>query len=325
MTEPAGEPPNSAGHPKLRAIVDECSHGLECIPNARYGEPMSAHCTFAVGGPADCFLSPSGEGFPDFAASLAARCRSEGIPLFVLGGGANIVPADSGIRGFVLCTEGWAGTTASGNSGLRFLSGTVMDEAAEAALESGLSGLEFLAGMPGSVGGAVRMNARCYGSEISDVLSTTEIVDLSGEVPTPTSVPANPADFGYKKSPFMDGKSLILSASFALKPGNPAQIRETMEKHRRDRREKGHYRLPSAGSAFKNNPAFGSPTGKIIDGLGLRGLRIGGAAVAQWHGNIIVNDGGATAGDIKALVDKISVRVMEATGFALEPEILFVG
>jgi UDP-N-acetylmuramate dehydrogenase len=133
------------------------------------------------------------------------------------------------------------------------------------------------------------------------------------------------AAFGYKRSPFQGRSCLILEAGFALRPGKPGEIRRTMETHRRDREAKGHYRCPSAGSAFKNSRDFGKATGMIIDELGLRGLRIGGAQVAPYHGNIIINAGGATAADIRALVDEVARRVKDAAGLTLEPEILFVG
>jgi len=243
----------------------------------------------------------------------------------VLGGGANILAADAGVRGIVLDTGGWAGEIRQQQEeGIRrFRAGTSLDAAAEIAADAGLSGLEFLAGMPGSIGGAVWMNARCYGREIADVLVETEVVDFSTR--TTSSWSNNKAEFGYKKSPFQGRDVLILSASFCLTPGKTPDIRATMNAHRADRVAKGHYRYPSAGSVFKNNPEFGKPAGKIIDELGLCGLRKGGAQVAPWHGNIIVNTGGAAASDIRALVDEVAARVKAAAGFTLEPEILFVG
>ena len=308
----------------MERIVKGCLETAPCDLDVRYGEPMADHCTFKVGGPADCLLRPSGEGFLAFVAALFAYAQAEGVPVFVLGGGANIVIADSGLRGIVLDTGGWTGEAARWDEGLRFLSGTSLDDAAEVAARAGLSGLEFLAGMPGSIGGAIWMNARCYGREISDALAKVEGLDFSGAFPEPFILPADPAEFGYKRSPFQDRKALILSASFRLAPKDAGEIRAETDGYRRDRRDKGHYRFPSAGSVFKNNPAFGGPSGKIIDDLGLRGLRIGGAQVAPWHGNIIVNTGDATAADIRALTEELAARVRAATGFELEPEILFV-
>jgi UDP-N-acetylmuramate dehydrogenase len=236
------------------------------------------------------------------------------------------VIADRGIRGIVLDTSGWTGWEfGEGTGGDRYVkvrSGTAVDAAAEAAAAAGLSGMEFLAGMPGSAGGAVWMNARCYERSVSDLLTETGILD---EALKPLALPFDAADFGYKKSPFQNREILILSAQFTLKPRPPEEIYREMADHRRDRKEKGHYRFPSAGSAFKNNRAFGKPTGKIIDELGLRGFAVGGAAVAPFHGNIIINTGTATAADIRALTEELILRVEAALNITLEPEILFTG
>jgi len=321
---------------KICEIIDKCLKKNPCELDIRYDEPMSEHTTFKTGGKTDCFLRPKGEGFPDFSASLISRVRAAGIPVFILGGGANIVVSDNGLRGIVLDTGEWRGNAAeddamSGES-LIFRSGTSMDEASEYAAALGFSGLEFLAGMPGSVGGAVWMNARCYGSEIADVLAWTEIVDFDdcgndGEPKIRRIVTAPPqtSGFGYKQSPFQKMNCLILSACFNFKKADKNKIFPAMEKNKRDRQEKGHYRYPCAGSAFKNNRDFGKPTGQIIDELGLRGFQIGGAQIAPFHGNIVINTGGASSKDIRALMDEAAARVKAATGFVLEPEILFIG
>ena len=310
----------------ITRIVAACTKENPCDLDLCLDEPMADHSTFKAGGPADCYLRPRGDGFPAFAAALITAACAERIPIFILGGGANILVADAGIRGIVLDTGGWAGETGQRQEGvMEFRAGTSLDDAAEIAAGAGLSGLEFLAGMPGSIGGAVWMNARCYGQEIADTLRETEIIDFSILPAERSRHPADRAEFGYKCSPFQGRSNLILSASFSLKGADEQHIRAEMDAHRSDRESKGHYRFPSAGSVFKNNTNFGGPTGKIIDELGLRALRIGGAQVAPWHGNFIVNTGGATAADIRALVQEVAARVKDATGFDLEPEILFIG
>jgi UDP-N-acetylmuramate dehydrogenase len=307
----------------LQGFIEKINSRPGFAGTFRYNEPMSGHTTFQVGGPADLWVRPEGDCFPDYAALLLEAARKEGIPVFILGGGANIVVADKGIRGIVLDTGGWRGGAEAPPSGeIEVRSGTAVDEAVEAAAAAGLGGLEFLAGMPGTLGGAVWMNARCYEKSVSQALTATLILD---ESLNPVWVPLCPGEFGYKKSPFQERQVLILSARFALTPRPEGDIRREMEEHRRDREEKGHYRYPSAGSAFKNNRDFGKPTGKIIDELGLRGLTRGGAMIAPWHGNLIVNIGNALASDIRALVDETAARVKAAAGFVLEPEILFVG
>jgi UDP-N-acetylmuramate dehydrogenase len=305
----------------LQNFIEKINSQAEFAGFLNFDEPLAPHTTFRVGGPADLFVRPEGETAPVYAARLREAARNEGIPLFILGGGANIVVSDRGIRGIVLDTGGWRGAAAEG-SGLLVRAGTPVDDAVEAAAAAGLGGLEFLAGMPGTAGGAVWMNARCYEKSLSDVLLETEILGESGER---LRVLARPEDFGYKKSPFQGRDVLILSARFALARRPETEIRREMAEHRQDREKKGHYRYPSAGSAFKNNRSFGMPTGKIIDELGLRGLASGGAAVAPWHGNIIINTGSASARDIRALVTEVAGRVKAAAGFVLEPEVLFVG
>jgi UDP-N-acetylmuramate dehydrogenase len=318
----------------------------------RYHEPLSEHTTFRVGGPADVWIRPGGDTFPGYAAVLLDRARAGDIPVFILGAGANLVVSDRGIRGIVLDTGGWSGEEGGAFEGegaafnedgatfnedddafrgsgeapgagvlAAFRGGTPVDEAAEAMAARGLGGLEFLAGMPGSVGGAVWMNARCYDKSVSDILWETEIIDESFHI---TWIRGTEG-FSYKKSPFQGRDLTILRARFRLYPRPSAEIRREMEEHRRDRDAKGHYRFPSAGSVFKNSRALGRPMGRIIDELGLRGFSLGGASVAPYHGNIIINTGNASASDIRALTEELAARVKAATGFDPEPEILFVG
>jgi UDP-N-acetylmuramate dehydrogenase len=307
----------------------------------RFDEPMALHTTFRVGGPADVWVRPEGPCFPGYVAELFGFARREGVPVFVLGGGANLVVADRGIRGIVLDSGGWTGwevrerpekpgTSAEANCradfpAVRVRSGTPVDALAGVLADQGWGGPEFLAGMPGSAGGAVWMNARCQEKSISDLLIETEIIDMDGPSFAPFWVPYKDEDFSYKRSPFQARKALITAARFSLNREEPEDLREAAATLRRDREAKGHFRAPSAGSAFKNNRSFGKPAGKIIDELGLRGFSIGGAAVAPWHGNFIINTGQAAAADIRALTETVIEKVRAALGFTLEPEILFVG
>ena len=314
--------------------MEKINSELNFSGELRFDEAMSARTTFKIGGNADVWVRPVKDIFPAYTAGLLEAAREEGIPVFVLGGGANILVSDSGIRGIVLDTGLWRGVETRRTrrtQGTRrsqrtqrgdVLSGTAVDELVDELAEMGLSGVEFLAGMPGSVGGAVWMNARCYGKSVSDVLLETEILDENFQRQI---VPFRAEDFAYKKSPFQGRESLILSASFSLECRDPAEIRREITEYRRDREEKGHFRLPSAGSAFKNNPEFGDPVGKIADELGLRGISVGGAQVAPWHGNIVVNTGNATARDVRELMDEVARQVKVKRGFELENEVLFVG
>jgi UDP-N-acetylmuramate dehydrogenase len=290
-----------------------------------FDEPMSAHTTFKTGGPADLWVRPEGGVFPEYAGDLIVSARNEGIPVFVLGGGANIVVSERGIRGIVLDTGGYGGMRVEPGDVVAVEAGARVDDAAEFAASRELSGLEFLAGMPGSMGGALWMNARCYEKSVSGILVETDVLDLSGQTPLRKRVPRREADFGYKKSPFQGRDLLILEGRLALKKASRDSIDGEMKKHRLDREAKGHYRFPSAGSVFKNNRDFGRPTGKIIDDLGLKGLSVGDAQVAPWHGNIIINRGKAGGSEIKALAELVADKVRAGTGLELECEIVFVG
>ncbi|MCL2764151.1 MAG: UDP-N-acetylmuramate dehydrogenase [Treponema sp.] len=317
----------------IKKLVEKCLNENPCEITILYDEPMKNHTTFKVGGNADCYLCPEGEGFTSFCIALLKSARNEKVPLFIIGGGANIVVSDRGIRGIVLDMNEWNGESVwsicAGEDELVLRSGTLIDAAADIAAAAELSGLEFLAGMPGTIGGAIWMNARCYGSEMADVLKWVEIIEKDESLENEYEIKRydinKEKDFDYKKSVFQNMDCIILSASFKLKKGSKVKILADMEKNREDRYEKGHYLFPCAGSAFKNNRDFGKPTGQIIDELGLKGFKIGGAQVAPFHGNIVINADNASASDIRALMDEVAKRVKENTGFILEPEILFIG
>jgi UDP-N-acetylmuramate dehydrogenase len=318
---------------KIEEIITQCLRENPCEVDIRCNEPMKDHTTFKVGGVADYWLSPDGEGLLSFCTGLLSLAADAGIPVFILGGGANIVVSDKGIRGIVLDMGFWSGesiwTLCSDNDEFVLKSGTGIDEAVDTALAAGFEGLEFLAGMPGTIGGAVWMNARCYGSEMADVLAWVEIICKDESTKNDYIIKRMYIEeltgFDYKKSPFQNMDCIILSAAFKLKKGDKDKILAQMEKNRQDRQNKGHYLFPCAGSAFKNNRDFHKPTGQIIDELSLRGLKKGAAQIAPFHGNIVINTGDAAAEDIRSLMDEVALKVKKETGFILEPEILFIG
>jgi UDP-N-acetylmuramate dehydrogenase len=283
-------------------------------------EPMSEHTTLAIGGPADFLARPSSR---DEAIELCRLCRNEGRPFFVLGAGANILVSDRGIRGVVIDTSAMAGIERAGDA-VSAGSGAPVSGLSAFAASSSLAGLEFVYSMPGSVGGSVWMNARCYGASISDSLCRVEYVDAAGE-PEHRDLEPQDGDFSYKRSPFQSMTCIITRATFRLRPGDRTASLRAMDEHRADRERKGHFLFPSAGSAFKNDPAFGAPTGKIVDELGLRGFRVGGAAVAEYHGNIVINSGGATAADVLAVLRHVERVARDERGLHLEREVLLVG
>jgi UDP-N-acetylmuramate dehydrogenase len=295
--------------------------------DAVFNEPMAGHTTFGIGGPADLYVRPAPECFLDYTASLLRLSRAENIPVFIIGGGSNLLVSDAGIRGVVLDMGAWSGVTDAGMAEEReaaavFRSGTPTDEAVRWAVRAGYAGLEDFAGLPGTIGGAVWMNARCYDSEMSGILAGVTLLDESFRT---VFVPADGAGFGYKKSPFQSRDVLIISAALSLRVSDRARTAEKTESRRVEREAKGHFRCPSAGSIFKNSREHGKPAGKIIEELGLRGVRSGGAQIAPWHGNFIINTGGATADDVKRLIALAEERALQRFGFRLEREVIFAG
>jgi UDP-N-acetylmuramate dehydrogenase len=279
---------------------------------------MTAHSSFRIGGPADLYVLPANA---DEAADVLRLCARESIPSFVIGGGTNILVSDLGIRGVVVDMSRLVGIRAVGSLVVA-QGGTPVSDVAEFALARGLSGLEFAYSLPGSVGGAAWMNARCYGAEISDVL---EHVDCLGPDLGMRRYVMNRADWSYKRSPFQRERHVILEVGLRLAPGERTVMQEQMLSHRSDRESKGHFLHPCAGSVFKNNRAFGAPTGQLIDSLGLKGTRIGGAQVAPFHGNIFINTGDARASDMRALIELVEREVRTRLGLELEREVILAG
>lgn len=297
-------------------------------------EPMATKNTFKVGGNAAVFVLP--ENVSQLQSALAGSAAAEA-PYFLLGGGSNIVFPDDTYNGVIISTENLNSITMTDDKPenlpddkvlVTCEAGTPMAAFVKFCTEHSLKGAETFAGLPGTIGGAVYMNARCFEKSISDILYQTEHIDFTK--PTQSKIVTmdfNPADWDYKKSPFQTSKKLcIASATFCLTyaPDEKTQIEADCKKYIAERVDKGHFKFPSAGSVFKNNHNFGAPSGKIIDQAGLRGYTIGGAQVAPFHGNFIINVNNATAADIKKLVEYVQKTVQTQTGFLLEPEIIFI-
>ncbi|OQX29871.1 MAG: UDP-N-acetylenolpyruvoylglucosamine reductase [Spirochaeta sp. LUC14_002_19_P3] len=282
------------------------------------GYPLWHRCTLQIGGPADYYCIPENE--QDLKILLTSGAAS-GIPFLTLGSGSNILLADKGVRGMVIDTRNFTDSRMEGHT-LILGAGLEASAAAWTSASSGLQGLEFLFGMPGTIGGALWMNARCYGAEIADIFEWADIINPNGTV---QRLPFNAAQWSYKRSPFQNSDAVILRGAFRTTAGNPAQLRQTMLHHYQNRLSKGHYSAPCAGSAFKNNRDFGSPSGKIIEDCGLKGLQIGRAAISHQHANIFINTGGASASDFLQLLNTTADKVEQNTGFRLEPEIVLAG
>lgn len=281
---------------------------------------MNLHTTFKTGGKADFFAVPGS--YKDII-KLLKFAKTHFVPVFILGGGANILVSDKGIRGLVIDMKDLSKFEFQDNICIS-QAGCPISDLSKAAEETNLGGLDFIYGMPGSVGGAVWMNARCYDASISDILISVDYLDNELDLRTLTCEDIIKS-FSYKKSPFQNSNNVIISASFKLKKENSSNIWKKMEQHKKDRENKGHYKYPSAGSVFKNNRDFGKPTGAIIDSLGLKGYSKGEAEIANFHGNIIVNKGQARSQDIKRIIEYTQKTVDKKLGLKLDPEIQFIG
>lgn len=281
-------------------------------------EDMKNHTTFKTGGKADFFIIPQSI---DDLITIKKHSLKYSIPLFILGEGANLLVSDKGIEGMTVDMTHVKGHERE-ESCLITEAGMSVNEACEIARNMCLSGLEFIYGMPGTVGGALWMNARCYGSEIADILAWAEYIDEEGNI---QRLKMDPDQWAYKISPFQKRDLIITKACFRLKDGDKEQISTLMDKNHKDRFGKGHFNYPCAGSVFKNNREFGAPSGKIIDDAGLRGTARGDALISDYHANIIINKGEARSEDIKALIDLVQSEVKKKFGYDLEPEVLLVG
>lgn len=280
--------------------------------------PMKERTTFRTGGCADLMIFPDNEQELQTVLKLLSE---ENLPFFILGGGANLLVSDDGIREPVISLEKMNRITVDGCR-IRAEAGASVEDVCTAALDSCLSGVEFLYRLPGSVGGAVRMNARCYDHSICEVLDQIVYFDKNGK---PLRRTPEEGGFGYKQSPFQNNGTVVTAAVFRLQKGNRTQIEAAMKANESDRERKGHFRYPCAGSIFKNDRRFGKPSGILIDEAGLRGLREGGAQVAPFHGNIIINTGKATSTEIRNLIETVRSRVFSSCGCRLEPEVVFAG
>lgn len=281
-------------------------------------EPMSRHTTFRIGGPADVMVEP-----PDtqrLAAVLKLIKRFD-IPYFVMGNGSNLLVGDKGIRGVVIKIG--TGMSECDTDGTRITaqSGIKLSRLAGTALKNGLCGLEFASGIPGTLGGAVFMNAGAYGGEIKDVISCVRYVSSKDcEVHTLT---VQECAFGYRKSAFSAGDKIITDAVLELKNGDMDGIKAKMAELAAKRAEKQPIEKPSAGSTFKRPEGYFA--GTLIQDAGLKGLSVGGAEVSQKHAGFVINKGGATAADVRELIETVQERVMAKFGVHLEPEVKFVG
>ena len=285
------------------------------IYKIRTNAPMAEYTSFRIGGPAELLFMPEDREQLEIGMSKAEEL---GVPYMIIGNGSNLLVSDGGIDGLVIRIAGdFSGIEYSGNK-LKARAGTLISAAAKDSVERGLMGLEWAAGIPGTVGGAVAMNAGAYGGEIKQVLTNVEYIE-DGEV---RSAEPGEGDLGYRFSRFTAPERIVLSAEFSLSPDD-GMTRERMRDYAERRRTKQPLAYPSAGSTFKR-PA-GCYAGALIEQAGLKGASVGGAEVSTLHAGFIINKGGATCEDVKRLIELVQERVYESSGVALETEVKLIG
>lgn len=283
----------------------------------RQEEPMRTHTTFRIGGPAEYFVYPKSE---QELCEILQLCREQNIPWFLLGNGSNLLVGDKGIRAVVISLEkGWSQIEIEGTT-VTVGAGALLSKTAKMAASESLTGLEFAAGIPGSIGGAVVMNAGAYGGEIKDVLESVRILTSEGKIEV---LQANDLMLGYRTSCVSERGYLVLEAVFCLEHGKEEAIRERMQELAAARKEKQPLEYPSAGSTFKRPQGYFAA--KLIDDAGLRGFRAGDAEVSQKHCGFVINRGNATAKDVLAVCDEIQKRVEKQFQVKLEMEVKKIG
>ncbi len=280
-------------------------------------EPMSEHTTFKIGGPADYFVSVTKESEISNAILWA---KENNIPYMIIGNGSNMLVSDKGIRGLVIeVGKNFADIRCEGEK-IYVQAGALLSRVAKTAMNESLTGMEEISGIPGTIGGAIYMNAGAYGGEIKNVIETVTYLDCDGEIKTVT---ADECEFGYRTSIFETGDKVILSTVLKLKKGNLGEIKEKMADFTNRRKTKQPLAYPSAGSTFKRPE--GHFAGALVENSGLKGYTVGKAQISELHAGFVINIGGATCEDVLGVIRHAQKIVKEKYDVCLEPEIRLVG
>ena len=280
-------------------------------------EPMAKHTSFRIGGPADVLAQPADEAE---LAALLKRAAEHAVPVTLIGNGSNLLVRDKGIRGLVIkLSNSFSDMKALGNE-LTFGSGISLAMASKKAASLSLSGLEFAVGIPGTIGGAVYMNAGAYDGEMAKVVTSVQVMDRQGQS---SQLKADELDFSYRHTALQNSGLIVTSVTVSLQPGEAESIKAKMDDFSQRRIAKQPLELPSAGSMFKR--PVGYFAGTLIEQTGLKGYTVGGAQVSTKHAGFVVNVGGATAKDVLQLISDVQARVLAAQGVQLEPEVLVLG
>ena len=280
-------------------------------------EPMAKHTSFRIGGPADVLAQPADEAE---LAALLKRAAEHAVPVTLIGNGSNLLVRDKGIRGLVIkLSNSFSDMKALGNE-LTFGSGISLAMASKKAASLSLSGLEFAVGIPGTIGGAVYMNAGAYDGEMAKVVTSVRVMDREGKI---SELKASELAFAYRHTALQNSGLIVTSVTVSLQPGEEESIKAKMDDFSQRRIAKQPLELPSAGSMFKRPPGYFA--GTLIEQTGLKGYTVGGAQVSQKHAGFVVNVGGATAKDVLQLISDVQSKVFAAHGVRLEPEVLVLG
>ena len=285
------------------------------VKSIKYNDPMARHTTFRVGGPADVFAEPEAHELLDLVKYL----KESGTKYTVIGNGSNLLVGDKGIRGVVVSLGDGIADIDLDKGLILAGAGAMLSRVASFAAENSLAGMEFASGIPGSVGGAVAMNAGAYGGEMKDIVLYVNTIH-DGEFVKYT---CEEMDFSYRHSKILGTEDIVTGVAIKLEPGTEEEIRAKMADFNGRRADKQPINLPSAGSTFKRPEGFFA--GKLIEDAGLRGYRVGGACVSEKHCGFVVNDQNATAADIKQLIEDVQKKVFEDAGVHLETEVRMIG
>ena len=292
---------------------------LELIPQSiiKIDELMKNHTSFKIGGPADIYVAP--ETTQQLMATIQV-CKDHKVPYFILGNGSNLLVKDGGYRGVMIHLFKNMSTVTVEKEEVYAQAGALLVKVANACLDDSLTGFEFAHGIPGTIGGAVYMNAGAYGGEMKHVLLSADVIDQEGQLLTLTN---EELELGYRTSKIQTGDMIVIGARLALKKGDPVVIKEKMDDLAHQRRTKQPLTLPSAGSTFKRPQGYFA--GKLIMDAELRGCRIGDAAVSEKHCGFVVNLGEATSKEVIELIRHIQQTVKEQFGQDLHPELRVIG
>lgn len=280
-------------------------------------EPMRLHTTFRVGGPADLFVSPNSV---EEVRKVTALCREEGVPYYIMGNGSNLLVSDQGYRGVIIQFYKEMNDISVEGTLLRAQAGALLSAVANRALSESLTGFEFAAGIPGTLGGACVMNAGAYGGEMKDVLKAVTVLTQEGEVLTLSN---EELELGYRTSVIARKRYIVLEAEIALSEGKKEEIQAVMDDLKERRITKQPLEYPSAGSTFKRPEGYFA--GKLIQDAGLCGFQVGGAQVSEKHCGFVINKDHATAAEIAELIRQVSEKVEAQFGVKLEPEVKRLG